>query len=500
MQDCAPQQQDLAKRMDTANTNNSSFPQAEDVLAKILEQTTEGIAIIREDMTVEYINDRVCEISGRARNEILNKPFLKFIHPDSSRLIMERFASRLAGENISPVYEARVLHYKGEPRDLEIHTTVLKNDENKIKILAQVRDVTKDLMIQCALSDYIVKYSTLVELMNEGFGVIDDKGALVYANTALCKMLGYIEDELLARTVGNIMHGYDLDTVFETIKKRMAGKQGRYESQLIHRSGKLIPVMVSASPLLNDEGEYKGSFAIFTDITAQKRLKKDLETARDRSLLYLDLMSHDLRNHLQEILISAELLKYKASDPSSHDFLERILHAVSKSSNIISETKTIEELAVLPLCERILDEALNETVQAAILHFDDVEFEMSIQISNACIQADAYLELLLSDLLAHACERCNKDKKKVWIRLAEMEEAYELIVSDNGLGMTTRNRSSPLDSSRPSGGLRLQLARLIVEKYSGTIEVIDRVEGDSSQGSEIRVLLPMVQITKGGIS
>ena len=147
-------------------------------------------------------------------------------------------------------------------------------------------------------------------------------------------------------------------------------------------------------------------------------------------------------------------------------------------------------MAVLPLCERVIDETLNETVQAAILHFDDVEFEMSVQVSRACVQADAYLELLLSDLLAHACERCQKDKKRVWIRLAEAEDAYELVVSHNGPGMTRRNRDSLLDTGRLSGGLRLQLARLIVEKYSGTIEVVDREEGDPSQGSEIRLLLP----------
>jgi PAS domain S-box-containing protein len=476
--------------MEKIDPRGNDIPQTREAIVKILEQTVEGIAIIRDDMTIEYINDRICEILDQTREEILNQSFLKFVHPDSSDHVAERFADRLAGEEIPFTYETRVLHGGSDSRILHVRTTVMENEEDKMKILAQVRDVTDERRTQCALSDYVMKYSTLVDTMNEGLGIIDDRGVVVYANTALCKMMDYIENELTGKSVAEIMQGYELNAVFDKIKERIAGRQSRYESQLVHRSGKMIPVMVSASPLLSDEGEYKGSFAIFTDITAQKRLKRDLETARDRALLYLDLMSHDLRNHLQEIQISAELLKYRAEDPSSHDFLERILQAISKSSGIISETKTIEELSELPLCERVLDEVLNETVMAAIVYFDDVEFQLSIQTSDARVMADAYLELLLSDLLSHACERCQEEKKQVWITLAEEEDAYRLVISNNGPALTGIEKKSLLNASRPSSGLRLQLARFIVEKYTGTIEVLNGGDGDSRQGSTTRVLLP----------
>ncbi len=294
-----------------------------------------------------------------------------------------QYASRLDGKTIPPTYEAKVLRGKDDARDLQIRTTVLTNGDNKIKILAQVLDVTEERRTQSSLSEYVMKYSTLVETMNEGLGVINDKGVLVHANAALCAMLDYTEKELVGKTTTDIMYGLSLDAVFDKIKERIAGKPSRYETHLVHRSGRLIPTMVSASPLFNEEGEYNGSFAIFTDITTQKNLKKALKTARNRALLYLDLMSHDLRNNLQEIQISTELLKYRIDDSSSHDHLERILHAVSRSSSIISETNTIEELAELSFCERLLDEALNETVMAVILHFDDVEFNMSIQVSDA---------------------------------------------------------------------------------------------------------------------
>jgi len=476
--------------MTSIETTDLDLPSTRNAVKQILEHTVEGIAIIGNDMRIEYVNDRVCEITGRTRDEIIGQSFLKFMHPDSSNLVETRYASRLDGETIHPTYEVKVLRGNDEPRNLRVRTTVLTNGEDKIKILVQVLDVTEELRTQCHLFDYVMKYSTLLETMNEGLGVIDDKGVLVHANAALCNMLEYTENELVGKTTASIMHGFTLDEVFEKIKERIAGRTSRYEVDLIHRSGRLIPTIVSASPLLSEEGEYKGSFAIFTDISKQKIIEKDRQTARDRSLLYLDLMSHDLRNHLQEIQVAAGLLQFGADSVSIPDLVERILHAVSKSSRVIAETRTIDALAEIPLYERLLDRALNETVVAAITLFDDVEFRMSIQVSEARVRADEYLELLLSDLISNSCEHNPQDGKQIWISLTEGPIAYELEVSDNRPNEFDTMKNALIGSYQRFRGLRMHLVTYIIEKYGGTLEVHNRVKDEPSQGTTIKIAFP----------
>ena len=452
----------------------------------------EGIAIIGNDKRIEYVNDRVCVIIGRTRDDLLGRSFLEFIHPDSSDLVEKRYASRLDGVTIPPSYETIVLRENDEPRNLQVRTTVLANGENNIKILAQLRDVTEERRTRCLLSEYVMKYSTLMETINEGLGIIDDDGVLVHANAALCKMLEYTEKELVGKTTADIMHGFTLDAVFDKIKERLAGKTSRYETSLIHRSGRLISTMVSASPLFSEEGEYKGSFAIFTDITKQKMIEKDLQTARDRSLLYLDLMGHDLRNHLQEVQVAAELLQFRVDNASILDLQERILHAVSKSSRVISETQTIHALSEIPLSDRLLDRALNETLMAAIALMDDVEFRMSIQVSDARIRADEYLELLLSDLLSNSCEHSPEDGKRVWVSLTEAKTTYELEVSDNRPNLFDSLENELLGTIPRFRGLRLHLVHYIVEKYGGTLEVLNRVSDEPSQGTMVKITFPKI--------
>lgn len=479
--------------MTSTDSIDLDLPATRNTFEKILEHTIEGIAIIGNDMRIEYVNDRVCEITGRTRGEIIGQSFLKFMHPDSSDLVETRYASRLDGKTIHPTYEVKVLRNDGTPRNLRVRTTVLTNGEDRIKILVQVLDVTEELRTQCHLFDYVMKYSTLLETMNEGLGVIDDNGVLVHANAALCNMLEYTEKELVGKTTASIMHGYTLDEVFNKIKERIAGRTGHYELNLVHRSGRLIPTMVSASPLLSEEGEYKGSFAIFTDITKQKTIEKDLQTARDRSLLYLDLMSHDLRNHLQEIQVAAGLLQHGADNVSTSDLLERILHAVSKSSRVIAETRTIDALAELPLSDRLLDRVLNETLMAAITLFDDVEFRMSIHVSDARVRADEYLEMLLSDLLSNSCEHSTKDGKQVCVSLTEGENVYELDVSDNRPNLFENLKNDQIGTSHRFGGQRLHLVYYILEKYGGTLEVLNRVKDEPSQGTKFKITFPKLQ-------
>jgi len=465
----------------TSYCTDLDLPTTRNAIKQILEHTIEGIVIIGDDKIVEYVNDRVCDIIGRPRDEILGQSFQRFVHPDSSDLVENRYASRLDGETIHPTYDIKVLRNNDEPRNLRVRTTVLTSVESKFKILVQIRDVTEEIRTQCHLFDYVMKYSTLVETMNDGLGVIDDEGVLTHANAALCMMLEYTEKELVGKTTADIMHGFTLDVVFDKIKERIAGKTSRYETNLIHRSGRLIPTMVSASPLLSEAGEYKGSFAIFTDISKQKAIEKDLQTARDRSLLYLDLMSHDLRNHLQEIQVAAGLIQFGVDNNSIPDLVERILHAVSKSSRVIAETRTIDALAEL---------ALNETLMAAITLFDDVEFRMSIHVSDARVRADEYLEMLLSDLLSNSCEHCIKDGAQVWVSLAEGETAYELEVSDNRPILIENLKNDQLGTSHCFRGQRLHLVHYILEKYGGTLEVLNRVKDEPSQGTKFKIAFP----------
>ncbi|MFX1367712.1 MAG: PAS domain S-box protein [Promethearchaeota archaeon] len=479
--------------MASGEPTNHEFPNIVNALDTILDHSLEGFAIIGERMTIEYLNERVCEILGRERSEVLGKPFDRFVYLDGFNLLWKRHVIGNDEESTSSIHEAKLLHSDGKIGYVRICTSPVRNGESSIKILAHITDITKERMFQIALNQQEVLYQTLVKTMNEGLGVIDDQGILVQANPTLCRMLEYSDEELVGKSRSDIFSGMTENEVFRNTKERISGKSERYETRVIHSSGQHIPVMVSASPLFKDTGEYAGSCVVFTDMSKQKALERHLQVARNRALLYLDLMGHDIRNHLQEIQASAELLQFKGINPSLSGFVEDILNAVVKSSVIISNSKILENLAILPLRERFLDEVLCESMKDVSVLLDEAVMSLSLHVTDARIKADDYLELLVSDLLINSFESNTSEPKRVWVDLEAQGPFYVLSVSDNSPGIPDRNRPGLSDINSRTARIGLHLAHHIVSKYDGTIEVHNRVNNDSTQGKSIRMAFPRLE-------
>ena len=167
-----------------------------------------------------------------------------------------------------------------------------------------------------------------------------------------------------------------------------------------------------------------------------------------------------------------------------------IADAIKRASRIIEEAKATEQLLATPIRERKLDEALQGIIKAYSSQSENVEFKTSIGVKNALIEADDFLELMISNIMMNAIEHNPNLKKTVWVKLSDEESGYTLSIADNGSGIPDAVKASLFDTSRRFGGLGLHTAHYIAEKYSGRIEVHDRVEGSPSQGAEFRIWIP----------
>lgn len=147
---------------------------------------------------------------------------------------------------------------------------------------------------------------TLIETMPGGLGIDNTEGRLVYANPALCQMLGYTLEELMGYPIINILSEWSDDTVYEKIRKRQRGEVEYYDAHLIHRSGRLIPVQVTAAPLFDSADSFVGTFAIFLD---QTDLASSRQVARRSMQMYLQLFHqskdaiiiHDLKGNIIDV-------------------------------------------------------------------------------------------------------------------------------------------------------------------------------------------------------
>lgn len=123
------------------------------------------------------------------------------------------------------------------------------------------------------------QYRRLVETMNEGLGVQDENGLITYVNDRLCSMLGSSRLELLGRPVTNFLPPGTRD-LFENVTEdrlKRLKKKMLFETELLTTAGRLLPTMVSASPIFDRKGLFKGVIYVITDNSVRKRAEKRLQ-------------------------------------------------------------------------------------------------------------------------------------------------------------------------------------------------------------------------------
>ena len=102
-----------------------------------------------------------------------------------------------------------------------------------------------------------------------GIAVGSTEGRFLRANEALCRMLGYSEQELLQRTVGDITHADDLESNLEFREQLLSGQaQSRvYEKRYLRKDGSPIWVQIVATALRDGAGAPQCLVALVFDIT-----------------------------------------------------------------------------------------------------------------------------------------------------------------------------------------------------------------------------------------
>ena len=134
-----------------------------------------------------------------------------------------------------------------------------------------------------ALRETEEQYRLLIETMNEGLGMVDNKGIRTFVNRKFCEMTGYPKEELIGYPAAKLYVEEENQKFFQEQRiKREKGEDNPYEIVITHKDGNKIQVLVSPKPVYDKDGQYVGSIAIFTDITDRKKAEEKLRESEQR--------------------------------------------------------------------------------------------------------------------------------------------------------------------------------------------------------------------------
>ena len=215
----------------------------------------------------------------------LLKP-LKEMHPDMAVIIATGHATM---ETAVRALNEGASAYVIKPLDMD---QVLARIANAVQMQRLVRDsrrLHEQLQQELAEREQAEKELRRVKEFNEGIvqGVAesllieDASGVITFVNLAMEILLGYGEDELVGCRWEKIVADAEREAVQATTSERRSGVSARYETRLLSKEGREIPVWVSARPLF-DEGTFAGVLSAFTDITELKRVQAEQAESEER--------------------------------------------------------------------------------------------------------------------------------------------------------------------------------------------------------------------------
>jgi signal transduction histidine kinase len=326
-----------------------------------------------------------------------------------------------------------------------------------------------------------------LESTAEGIFVVDNTGKHLLSNTRFAEMWR-IPSSLMVKGADIYSHDYVVDQLddplkFQTYIGNLNSSLKADIFDLRFLDGRLFECYTV--PLVHGEQNF-GRIWSFRDITLLKRTE-------DTAMLYLDLMSHDIRNRLQGIAMSIELLNMMVEDPSSTETLSDIERNVQRCAILISKVKATERIDEAPLFNRPLATVIQQSVKAIRTRFDDIEVDYTSETQEAIVKSDKFLETLLINLLENAVIHNPKDDRHIWVSLRKLDQGYEVSIADNGIGIGDELKADLFDKNRRYGGVGLHLVSHISDKYGGSLQVVDRIAGEPDQGLEFRVWIPGLQ-------
>lgn len=179
------------------------------------------------------------------------------------------------------------------------------------------------------------QYRRIVDTAQEGVWQTDeckDPGT-VYVNSRMADMLGCTRREMIERKLTSFMFEEDIPEIARIWEDRKAGKVGRYERRLKRKDGVIRWMLVSATPIIDSNGTFHGSFAMYSDITEEKT--SAIELARRNEELHaayeqLTATEEELRQNYDELAASQKLLEeqerqYRNVVEDQTEFITRFL-------------------------------------------------------------------------------------------------------------------------------------------------------------------------------
>ena len=263
------------------------------------------------DFACTFVSENLRAIMGYSPQEMTTDPkaWPEHLHPDDAPRVLDAMLPLI--KRGGGTVEYRFRHREG--RYVWIQDTfkvVYDETHHPLELVGAWADITKSKQAEQAVLEANIKlqdterYLTrLIESSTNAIIATDKEGNVVLFNESAETLLDYRSEEVMGRSTTSLYESEDRATdVLREMRKR-GGTVAGFESILRTKDGKNIPVLISASVLIGEEGQEVGTVGFATDLREGKKHEEELRRAHDE-------LEKRVEERTTEVKTARERLRY----------------------------------------------------------------------------------------------------------------------------------------------------------------------------------------------
>jgi PAS domain S-box-containing protein len=498
----------------------AALRESEEKFRMIFDNASDGI-LVADEKTKKLImcNKKIQNMLGYNEGEI-KKMGVMDIHPKKDLpYVLEQFGKQ-ARKEIALAKDLPVLRKDGSVFYADINSFPVTL-AGKAYLTGVFRDVTERKKAEEEIRASEEKYRSLVENAVEFIYLISGDYRVISINKAGAELFGKSPEEILGKQLSDLFPKQMAGRYIEQIKNVFATGRALSSEVPLLTPRKSYWVKANLVPIKDKKGEVISVLGISSDISDLKKAEeliknyasklesdvrertKELVSEKEKvealSVVkdeFIKNISHELKTPLSVIMGNLTLLRDMASAGKEKEWsnmLDMMDRNSARLSESIDQILQVSKLGTAELKkEKIyIKELLNEVYKERLPIAKKKDLKFELQAESIVITGDSSLiRLAVSNLVSNAIKFTQKGS--VAISAKARDGAVSISITDTGIGISPKNqkrvfeRFFKADENAPGTGIGLNIAKQIVEKHSGSINVKSKL----GKGSTFEIVLP----------
>jgi PAS domain S-box-containing protein len=479
------------------------------------EQAAVGIAHVAPDGSWLRVNEKLCQITGYSRWELLASNFQSITHPDDLPLDLEYVNKMLSGEISTYSTEKRYIHRNGQPIWINFTVAIVRNSPREgTYFIGVIEDISRRKQTEQALWSSSSRLKMALDAANmgtwewnltNGEQIWSEQSQILFGFSQVNFSFNY--QMFLHR-----IHPEDRERVEKAIVNSLSQHLPYDIEYRIIFTDKKIHWIASKGDLFSDsQGNPISIIGIDMDITQRKNIEEEMRKSliKEKELNqlksnFISMTSHEFRTPLSTILGCTELLEHYGDQwnkTKKHKYLNQIYSTIQNLTSMLDDMLLIGKsesggfefepslINLSNFCHNLLQDFNLDQHQRIIFKINSENSQISEQ---KYLIDQKLIRHILTNLLSNALKYSSET---IDFNLTYQSHQIIFSIQDHGIGISPQDLKQIFETFHrgenvgkiQGSGLGLSIVKKAIEIHRGQITI----ESKLNQGTLVQVIIPI---------